>query len=484
MLPTVTIDIGTTNVKVGLFDEEGGADSIEVVPTPTREDGWGEIYDARALERIVSDFIGGQGAAVRSRIQRITVGGVGESGAFVSAETELTSPLILWHDQRGRKWIDRLSREERGRLYRITGLPASANYGLSKAAWALERIRAEGRSAAGLVWLNVSEYLAARMTGKRWSEYSLASRTLALDVSTRSWSAEACALFGLSTALFPELRGADAGTAVSPGFAARAGLPAATRVHVVGHDHMVGAVGAGLGPGELLDSTGTTEGLVSVADEPRLDARAEAAGLANGVFCAPRWWSLFGSIPTGGSAFATLQTMLDMAAAEVSRREGDLLEKYLAGRIDLSRLPVVLPRFRGAPLPTKDIRARGVVVGLRTDTTADEIILATFVGLAFQYRDVVSLFDAATGRVKVIGPAAKDRLWLQLKADVLGVPHSASTVAEVVSRGAQALASGEDRRWDDWGPVVIRPDRVRHARLAEWFESVRRRWERMKEISS
>ena len=115
MLPTVTIDIGTTNVKVGLFDEEGGADSIEVVPTPTREDGWGEIYDARALERIVTDFIGGQGAAVRSRIQRITVGGVGESGAFVSAETELASPLILWHDQRGREWIDRLSREERGR---------------------------------------------------------------------------------------------------------------------------------------------------------------------------------------------------------------------------------------------------------------------------------------------------------------------------------------------------------------------------------
>ena len=176
--------------------------------------------------------------------------------------------------------------------------------------------------------------------------------------------------------------------------------------------------------------------------------------------------------------------MLDMAAAEVSRREGDLPEKYLAGRIDLSRLPVVLPRFRGAPLPTKDIRARGVVVGLRTDTTADEIILATFVGLAFQYRDVVSLFDATTEQVKVIGPAAKDRLWLQLKADVLGVPHSASTVAEVVSRGAQALASGEDRRWDDWGSVVIRPDRVRHARLAEWFESVRRRWERMKEISS
>ena len=56
MLPTVTIDIGTTNVKVGLFDEEGGADSIEVVPTPTCEDGWGEIYDARTLERIVSDF--------------------------------------------------------------------------------------------------------------------------------------------------------------------------------------------------------------------------------------------------------------------------------------------------------------------------------------------------------------------------------------------------------------------------------------------
>lgn len=484
MLDTITVDIGTTNVKVGLLGEDGGTLAAEAVRTPTLADEWGTIYDARALEDLVTDFVAGLDPVTRAAVRRITVGGVGESGALVRPYTTLASPLIVWHDQRGRDWIDRLGDAARDRLYRITGLPASANYGLSKAAWAVERLRMHGGDAEGVVWLNVAEYLAARMSGRRRSECSLASRTLALDLNTRTWSSEACAMFGLGTGVLRDLCPATDGVAVSTDFAEATGLDARVRVHVAGHDHMVGAVGADLRQGELLNSTGTTEGLLHLLESPRLDAVAREAKLAGGISCTGREYTLFASVPTGGSAFATLQTMLGIDADDLAARQRSILERYLAGGIDLGRLPLVLPRFRGASLPTEDPAARAVMAGLGSDVTVDEIVLGCFLGLALQYRDVLDLFGTAPERVKVIGPAAGDDLWLRLKADVLGIAHSAAGVGQIVSRGAQALASGAHPSWDDCRPREILPDPDRSARLATWFESVRHQWDYMKEMPS
>lgn len=176
--------------------------------------------------------------------------------------------------------------------------------------------------------------------------------------------------------------------------------------------------------------------------------------------------------------------MLGIDADDLAARQRSILERYLAGGIDLGRLPLVLPRFRGASLPTKDPAARAVMAGLGSDVTVDEIVLGCFLGLALQYRDVLDLFGTAPERVKVIVPAAGDDLWLRLKADVLGIAHSAAGVGQIVSRGAQALASGAHPSWDDCRPREILPDPDRSARLATWFESVRYQWDYMKEMPS
>jgi sugar (pentulose or hexulose) kinase len=331
-----------------------------------------------------------------------------------------------------------------------------------------------------LRWLNVAEHLAAVMTGERWSEPSLASRTMALDLSTGTWSAEVCGFFGLDVDVFPPLRPAAEGLPMTSAFARRVGLGGGVRVHVAGHDHMVGAVGAGLRPGELLNSTGTTEGLLLLRDAPSLDARAERSKLANGLPCAGSGFTLFASIPTGGSAFATLQRLLGLDADRLGACVLDLHARYVRGGLDLEAAPLVLPQFRGSPPPTKDPQARGAISGLRSDTGPDEVVLGCFLGLALQMGDVLELFRVPTGQVKVIGPASGNPLWLQLKADLLGTPLSASRFGEVVSRGAQALASGTTGTWQENQPYDVPVDPARHARLAAWRDAVRPRWEHLK----
>jgi sugar (pentulose or hexulose) kinase len=482
MLQTITVDVGTTSVKLCLFDAAGELLASERHATPTMADAWGEIYNIATLTDFVGGFIRDLAPSDRAATRRIAITGVGESGGLVRPDLSLASPMILWHDHRGADYLAPLNAEAKALVYRVTGLPVNANYGLSKTAWALAN--ADG-STDDAKWLNISEYLAALMTGQFWSEYSLASRTMALDLEHGTWSEEVTALVGLDVDVYPELRAATEGSAIAAGFASSVGLPLDVHVHVAGHDHMVGGIGADLQPGELLNSTGTTEGLLFLRNSPTVDDFTAGSKLANGIsntgFSSTKpSFTLFASIPTGGSAFATLQSMLGMTAVELTTCIADVHTRYIAGEIDVRDAPLVLPQFRGSPPPTKRAAARAIISGLGTDATAADIVFGTFLGMALQFSDVLELFRERPDRIKVIGPANRNPLWLQLKADLLGTPLSVSGFPEVVSRGAQSLASGETGNWDDCDPVDVLVDEARHARLREWLADVRPRWEHLK----
>lgn len=476
MSATVTVDIGTTGVKLCLFTSEGDLAASDRHRTPTVHDEWGEIYDLDALTDLIESFIGGLGEAQRASVERVAFTSVGESGGLVRQDLSLASPMILWHDHRGAEVLDKLDAFDRTAIYRIAGLPANANYGVSKAAWAVEH----STNADGAQWLNIAEYLAARFTGERWAEWSLASRTMALDLERRAWSEDISSMFDLPASVFPEIRSATEGGTISDSSAARLRLASSTKVHVAGHDHMVGGIGADLEPGELLNSTGTTEGLLFLQQHPSTDARHEKSKLANGVACVSDLYTLFASIPTGGSAFETLQDMFGLDESQLTELTDELHADYLAGRIDLAALPLVLPQFRGSPPPVKDAWARGAIAGIHSRTTTKDLVFSTFLGLTLQFADVLELFGISPRTVKVIGPASRNSLWLQLKADLLNTPLSVSQFAEVVSRGAHALASGQPARWSDTDPRTVLPEAGRHAQLAAWSEHVRPQWEHLK----
>ncbi|GAA3921338.1 FGGY family carbohydrate kinase [Microbacterium invictum] len=476
MSATVTVDIGTTGVKLCLFTSAGHLAASDRHPTPTVEDQWGEIYDLDALTHIIESFILGLDTELRASVGRIAFTSVGESGGLVRADLSLASPMILWHDHRGAEFLDRLDAFDRTAIHRIAGLPANANYGVSKTAWAKEH----ATDAQDAQWLNIAEYVAARFTGERWAEWSLASRTMALDLERREWSEEITSMFELPVSVFPGIRSARDGIKISDSFAATLHLSSSTTVHVAGHDHMVGAAGADLQPGELLNSTGTTEGLLFLQDRPSTDVQHERSKLANGVACAGDLYTLFASIPTGGSAFATLQGMLNLSESQLITMTDELHAAYLAGHIELATLPLVLPQFRGSPPPDKDATARGVISGVHSGTTARDLVFTTFLGLVLQFADVLALFGIHPQTVKVIGPASRNSLWLQLKADLLNTPLSVSQFPEVVSRGAHALASGQPTLWSDTDPRTVLPDADRHVQLAAWSEHVRPQWEHLK----
>ena len=75
---------------------------------------------------------------------------------------------------------------------------------------------------------------------------------------------------------------------------------------------------------------------------------------------------------------------------------------------------------------------------------------------------------------KVIGPSIKSPLWMQLKADALGVEVRACRVRESVARGAVMLA-GRAQGWDivpSFESTVYASDPGRHAYLEHLFQTM------------
>ena len=79
--------------------------------------------------------------------------------------------------------------------------------------------------------------------------------------------------------------------------------------------------------------------------------------------------------------------------------------------------------------------------GLTYKTSLDDLVLGLFLGLTFELKHALESFQNANiKRIKLIGPATADPLWVQLRADLIGVPVMAMETPEAVSRGANILA--------------------------------------------
>ena len=115
------------------------------------------------------------------------------------------TPVLSWQDTRAADWLEDFS-EHWSRVHEITGLVLSAHYGVSKMVWCLQHMP-EVAGAAEQDRLQcgpLASFLAMQLTeGEAFADPANASRTLLWDRSTRDWSDELLALFGVSRKLLP-----------------------------------------------------------------------------------------------------------------------------------------------------------------------------------------------------------------------------------------------------------------------------------------
>jgi xylulokinase len=212
-----------------------------------------------------------------------------------------------------------------------------------------------------------------------------------------------------------------------------------------GHDQACGALGVGLvRPGLAMDSTGTAEVVEVVLEAPVLNETLYRGDISVYAHTAP---GLYLAMTLNHSGGLVLRWFRDTFGREEMREAQaigrDAYELLLQGASPEPTSLLLLPDFAGSGTPAFDTASKGAILGLTFGTTKTEVAKAILEGLTFELRLNLDLLKEGGVRIdelRAIGGGARSELWLQLKADITGVPVVAPRITEAASWGAALLA--------------------------------------------
>lgn len=437
----IGIDIGTTHCKVGVYTKEGVLAAENKFRTPAKkfQNGWAQ-YDMEELWNCLEECII---VTTGSLAEEAAVIGVSSQGESCVLTDENFTPLTMgipWYDSRTDEytdwWRDRIEPEQ---IYKITGLELSSIYTIMKLQWWKEHEKEAYEKA--YCFHCMSDYIAGRMTGKHGISYSMASRTMALDLRAGKWSTEILKTAGIRASIFPNLLmpGQNLGT-LTEGLAKKWKFNKGCSVSIAGFDHMAGCVGAGAeNKNQVIASIGTTESVCLI--EPNLDAMGDSYfGYLWGYHVYENQYYLIGGIPAGGQTIDwAIKTLLGKELTDSSYEE---FETLCQSTPVLSNGVLFLPHLNGCCAPIMDNHSRAAFYGVSKDTLRGDMARAVMEGLCMEFRLILeSSKKKDIEELIAIGGGIKNESWMQCKADVLGIPVRIKEGADAVTLGAAVIAA-------------------------------------------
>jgi xylulokinase len=469
------IDVGTTNWKAAVYNKEGDLQALRTTTTKTHHDSAGRaFYDphemwqeaAHVVKEVVDTLSPGQ------HISAVAVASMGESGVPIDEHGEPTYPSIAWFDMCSipqSAYLEQRVGSER--IFRITGLDNNPIFSLSKILWLREH--APDAFQKTVKWLSISDYINYKLAHVYATDYTIASRTLALDLRSKTWSQELLDAVNLAPALFPDIY--PSGTvigAVTRQAALETGLAQGTPVVMGGHDHFCGFLASGCLLGNrILDSSGTVESLVALL-APDATPPEETQGLRIGFFLDPnRYSSIAGVLAAGVSVDWGMQTFASLKGWHTQQNSHAMTLSYHEVFEEVKKTDpgargiFYVPHLRGAGGPFWDPLSRGTFVGLRATHTQPELIRAMIEGICFEMRMIletmVRVFGHPFEAMHTIGGGTRNIFWQEIKASILGLPIELPDVEEATAKGAALLAGVGTGIYDDLYQASQRVYRVK-----------------------
>ncbi len=489
MTALIGVDVGTTGCKAVIFSEEGVllAAASREYPVQLPQPGWAE-QDIEAVWAFALEAMGEAlaGAHVRE-VAAIGLSVHGEAITPVDAATRPLRPTILGMDTRTDAQNDWL-RERFGAqaLFERTGMSVHTINTLPKLLWIREHEPDIWESADR--FLLVEDFLIARLTGSAVISACLASRTQLFDLDAGGWSSEVLEALELSPdRLAPVAPSGVAVERLSDELTEQLGLASAPIVVTGGHDQACGALGVGLTkPGLAMVSTGTAEVVEVALGSPVVSPPLNEGNISVYHATVP---DLFLAMTLNHSGGLALRWFRDgFCEPQLARaRDGgrDAYDLILEGAGPGPTGLLVLPHFAGAGTPTFDTASRGAILGLTFSTSRTDLAMAILEGLTFELRvnlDLLRDGGAAIDVLRAIGGGARSRRWLQLKADITGIPVITPRITEAAAFGAALLAGTGAGLWASAAVGAERfleltdtyePDTARHVAYTEVYQLYR-----------
>lgn len=439
------LDIGTSVCKGAAYALDGNviATSFREYPTLHPQPGWAEL-DSRQAWALVKEVIAEIATATdNDPITAISMGAMGEAMVPVSKEGEILGNSILFMDTRGQVYVEQL-KDELGQegFYRLNPNILGPHYSLPKLKW-IQQHQPElyEKVYKFLLW---GDFVAFMLGGEPLTNYSLANRTLLFDIRQERWSEEILSLIGFDKEKLPRPvpSGTIAGT-ISRKSAETLHLPPGIPIVVGAHDQCCNSLGAGIYEAEkAVCGIGTVECITPTYDHIPEPGKMLKAGLNVEHHALPGLYVSF-IYNQAGTLIKWFRNTFATADQKLIGQERDIYDVLAEEMPEEPTSLLSLPYFEPTGTPDFIADASGAILGLKTSTSRGEILKSLMECETLYFMDsmlTLKELDIDTSEFIATGGGAKSDQWLQIKADVFGVPFVRPKVTESGTLGAAILA--------------------------------------------
>jgi xylulokinase len=445
----VGIDVGTTGAKTSIFNFEGvvvGSGYREYTcsyPKPN----WVEQDPLLLVDSVMAAT---KEALQSSSIDPAEIASIGLSAQRCSAvfidENGVPLKMISWQDNRTSYEVEQIREKITPEdFYRITGLPLSTTWILSKIMW-LKNNEPD-------VWAKVDKVVQVHdfiLKALGADDYYVDEPDACFfgvwSTDKLSWDSDLMQKFEISPSLLPEVKpsGTQIGT-TSKEVSSKTGLAEGTPLCVGAGDQNCATVGAGIiKGGNVSVSIGTGGMAIAFLDKPYRDPAGQSMVTNHAIHGR---WQLEGYQAGAAGVFrwfrdevATLEkTIADENGKDVFDMINELIEKTPVGSKGL----VFLPYLASATAPRWNSSARGTLIGLTFAHDRGCLARAFMEGITMEQKDIIEAMlrtGVEVQAARIMGGATKSELWNQMQADMYNLPVETLKVTDAAVLGAAILA--------------------------------------------
>jgi len=406
----LSVDVGTSAIKATLWrgQRQGKARRQPVV---SRWDGVKAEIPARRLLADIERTVAA--AAGRQPVDVISLGVFSAAPMVCDRDGRVRVDIITHADRRSVEEARQIEREIGAqRVLRLSGnRPVPGGIGSSTLRW-LHRHQPQALGQGAQVG-QASSYILRHWTGQWVIDPSQAVFLGLLQIATQRWSAELCRACGVPVSALPELQFADTVMGhLTPAAAQRLGLKSGTPVVGGLVDTGAAVIAAGLTPGQLLHSAGSTDVQALVLEQPCPGPTWLTRPLGTGGTLPQRWLAV-STIAASGSALQWAHRALfgQLNAVQFDALVRRICRRPISGGVGFS------PYLAGDR--TSIEQSRACISGLTLAATPPQILSAMIEGLvaasADRFAQLRALHPvrstiATTGRAGALGDAMH-RAW-------------------------------------------------------------------------
>lgn len=444
------VDLGTSSLKGSVYTVDGSlvetsSSSYDLI---IPQKGFSEqnpldwidafknvIYD---LEKKIEDF--------DKDLEALSFSGQMHSLVLLDENNQVLRNAILWNDVRTTSQCKKIMENYGADLVNISKNIALEGFTLPKILWVKEN--------EADIWEKVKhillpkDYLRYWLTGKYNMDYSDAAGTLLLDIGKKEWSVEIADQFEIDKNILPPLvESIEYVGDILPDIQDKLGLKNKVKVYAGAADNAASAVGAGITTNDKGMISIGTSGVV-LANKVNLTGE-EDGKLHTFNHAIPGSYYSMGVTLAAGKSLDWLKSTFGSNMTFDEFLDG--IENVSPGSEGL----MFTPYIQGERTPYNDSSIRASFVGIDISHDLPCFTRAVLEGITFSLKDSLEIIDKEPGedvrQLVSVGGGAKNKIWLQMQADILNKKIITLEIENGPSTGAAMIAAVGMKYYENFG---------------------------------